>query len=342
MTSSILITGGLGYIGSHVAVELIANGFRVHILDNLSNSDLKQLGGIRTITGNTPALTFEKTDIRDVSAVKKAIQSHNITAVIHCAGSKSVSESPSTPLKCYQNNISATISLIQPMLESRLKTIVFSSSATVYGHPTIPAISETARTKPANPYRKTKLAVENMLNDLSDSDPEWRTLSLRYFNPAGSHESGLIGDKYDKHPNNLVPIICQVLNGMRSHLSVYGDDYKTSDGTGEQDYIHVTDLAKAHVRALAQLMGEQHEAPPCTINVGTGKCTSVLGVVRAFEHSCDLEIPSKIEPRRPGDIDKYFADPTLARNVLGWTAEKSLETMCIDTWRWANCNKRLD
>lgn len=335
MVTSVLVTGGIGYVGSHVAVELIEKGFDVHLVDNFSNSSVQQLDGIRQIISPSKSVSFYEANIGDTEKIQKILREQNIKAVIHCAGDKSVAESVLMPLKYYDNNVGSSISLFKAMESCGVSILIFSSSATVYGIPKGIAISEQAQTAPVNPYGKTKLTIENILNDLCRSGSKWKAMNLRYFNPAGAHVSGLIGDRFDNHPSNLFPIICQVLTGKRENLSVYGNNYDTADGTGERDYIHICDLAKAHVEALQFLLQSHNRPIPGALNLGIGKSVSVLEVIRAFEDSCNLQIPYKIETQRPGDIGKYFADPRAAQKNLSWTPQKSLKDMCRDTWRWA-------
>jgi UDP-glucose 4-epimerase len=331
---SLLITGGTGYIGSHTVVELlqIGNEQDIIIVDNLSNSSTKVLDRIKKITGKT--VTFIQADICDSDAMNQVFTEHDINSVIHFAGLKAVGESSEIPLSYYQNNVSGTVTLLQVMAKHKVKKLVFSSSATVYGNNTSP-LNETMTTSATNPYGQTKLMVENILFDLAKSDEEWSIACLRYFNPIGAHQSGLIGENPNGIPNNLLPYVAQVAVGRLPHLQVFGDDYSTVDGTGVRDYIHVVDLAQGHVKALLNLdkiVGCQ------AINLGTGNGTSVLEIVNTFKDISGQDIPYKIVPRRAGDLATVYADASLAGTLLNWKAEFDLTDMITDTWKWQSEN----
>jgi len=327
----IFITGGAGYIGSHTCVELLNAGYEVVVYDNLSNSSEEAIRRIEKITGKP--LTFIKGDIRDADALEKAMK--GCDAVIHFAGLKAVGESVEKPLEYYDNNVCGTVTLLETMQKNGPKAIVFSSSATVYGDPDFLPLTENHPLRTTNPYGQTKLVIEGILRDLFQSDKSWRITILRYFNPVGAHESGLIGEDPQGIPNNLMPFISQVAVGRRDHLNVYGGDYDTHDGTGVRDYIHVVDLAKGHLAALKALeSGPQCEA----VNLGTGKGYSVLDMVKAFEKASGQNVPYEITDRRPGDIAACYADPTKAKEKLGWQADFGIEKMCEDTWRWQSRN----
>lgn len=328
----ILVTGGAGYIGTHACVELLQAGHDIVVLDNLSNSHAKALERVRQITGCD--FPFINLDVRDGTALRNVFRQHAMDAVIHFAGLKAVGESVEKPLAYYDNNVGGSITLFEAMNEAGVKTLVFSSSATVYGDAASVPIREDFPLAPANPYGHTKLMVEDILRDLSASDPDWRIALLRYFNPVGAHPSGLIGEDPLAIPNNLMPCIAQAAAGLRT-LGIYGNDYPTHDGTGVRDYIHVCDLARGHLNALQkldELQGVQ------TWNLGTGHGYSVLEILRAFEAASGKAIPYKITPRRPGDIAICYADPGKAGCELGWRAEKGLQEMCADTWRWQTMN----
>ncbi|WP_456485262.1 UDP-glucose 4-epimerase GalE [Hydrogenimonas sp.] len=327
----IFVTGGAGYIGSHTCVELLNAGYEVVVYDNLSNSSEEAIRRIEKITGKP--LTFIKGDIRDADALEKAMK--GCDAVIHFAGLKAVGESVEKPLEYYDNNVCGTVTLLETMQKNGPKAIVFSSSATVYGDPDFLPLTENHPLRTTNPYGQTKLVIEGILRDLFQSDKSWRITILRYFNPVGAHESGLIGEDPQGIPNNLMPFISQVAVGRRDHLNVYGGDYDTHDGTGVRDYIHVVDLAKGHLAALKALeSGPQCEA----VNLGTGKGYSVLDMVKAFEKASGQNVPYEITDRRPGDIAACYADPTKAKEKLGWQADFGIEKMCEDTWRWQSRN----
>ena len=330
---SLLITGGSGYIGSHTVVELLEQGDDVVIVDNLVNSSTKSLDRVNQITGGQPV--FIEADICDKDAMRRVFKDHNISAVIHFAGLKAVGESTQIPLHYYHNNVSGTIALLEVMTEFNVKNIVFSSSATVYGENNVSPLVETMPTSATNPYGQSKLMVEHVLFDLAKSDPQWSIISLRYFNPIGAHKSGLIGENPNGIPNNLLPYVSQVAVGRLKELQVWGNDYDTIDGTGVRDYIHVVDLAKAHLKAVSAL----NKLSGCTaINIGTGNGTSVLEVVEKFREVSGADIPFKICPRRPGDIATVFAQAKLANELLGWQAELDLNNMIEDTWRWQSEN----
>lgn len=326
---TILVTGGAGYIGSHTVVQLIEAGYNVVILDNLCNSKAEVINRIEKITGRRPH--FIHGDIRDRACLRQLFADHNISAVIHFAGLKAVGESEAEPLKYYDNNVSGSITLFEEMARANVKTLVFSSSATVYGDPGVVEYTEDLPLKPVNVYGRTKLMVEDILRDLKKADPAWRVALLRYFNPVGAHESGLIGEDPNGVPNNLMPFIAQVAVGKREQLQIFGNDYPTPDGTGRRDYIHVVDLAHGHLAALNAL---EKSPDTVTVNLGTGRPYSVLEMVRAFETASGRTIPFNIAPRRAGDLAEYFADPALAKQQLGWQAEHGIEQMCEDTWRW--------
>ena len=327
--SEVLVTGGAGYIGSHMCVELLQAGHRVVVVDNLSNSSARSLQAVQRITQKS--LAFVEADLRDTDKLRTLFCQHDISAVLHFAGLKAVGESVDKPLLYYDNNVNGTLSLLEAMSESGVKTLVFSSSATVYGLPDSVPINEQAPTAPINPYGRTKLQIEDILRDLHVSDPVWRISLLRYFNPVGAHASGEIGEDPNDVPNNLMPYIAQVAVGRRPHLSVFGDDYDTPDGTGIRDYIHVVDLARGHLKALEFL---EREPGLAVHNLGTGRGYSVLDVVRAFEKASGREIPYQIVDRRPGDAARSYADPAKANRELGWKATLDLERMCKDVWRW--------
>ncbi len=329
----IFVTGGSGYIGSHTCVELLNAGFDVTVFDNFCNSQPESLARVERITGKKLALV--QGDVRDGAALTAALRASGATAVIHFAGLKAVGESVQVPLSYYDNNVAGTLCLLQAMAQCDVKTLVFSSSATVYGNPQHLPLSEDHPLSASNPYGQTKLVIEAMLRDLHCSDPRWRISILRYFNPVGAHASGLIGEDPQGTPNNLLPFVAQVAVGRREFLRVWGDDYDTPDGTGVRDYIHVVDLALGHLKALQRL--EQH-AECRAINLGTGVGYSVLEMVRAFEQASGKPVPYQVAPRRAGDIAACYADPTLALSLLGWRAERNLTTMCLDAWHWQSRN----
>lgn len=331
---AILVTGGAGYIGSHTCIELINAGYDVVVLDNLCNSSEKSLERVAQITGKK--VPFYKVDILDQEGMNEIFEKESIDSVIHFAGLKAVGESVSKPLEYYHNNITGTLLLCDVMRSHNVKNIIFSSSATVYGDPAfIPITEDCPKGKITNPYGQTKSMLEQILTDLHVADPEWNVVLLRYFNPIGAHESGLIGEDPKGIPNNLLPYIAQVAVGKLSCLGVFGDDYDTPDGTGVRDYIHVVDLAKGHVKALKKI---EDKSGVSIYNLGTGNGYSVLQVVKAFEKACGKTIPYVIKPRRPGDIATCYADASKAKAELGWEAEYGIERMCADSWRWQSNN----
>jgi UDP-glucose 4-epimerase len=334
MAMKILVTGGTGYIGSHTCVELLAAGHEVVVVDNLSNSAVAVADRVRAISGR--ALEFVEADIRDRQAMGALFARHAFGAVIHFAGLKAVGESVEQPLRYYDNNVHGSLVLCETMQAAGVKTIVFSSSATVYGDPATVPIVEDFPLSATNPYGRSKLMVEDMLRDLARADPSWRIALLRYFNPVGAHESGLIGEEPNGIPNNLVPYIAQVADGRRAVLNVYGGDYPTPDGTGMRDYIHVVDLAVGHVKTLGKLATSPGVV---TYNLGTGRGNSVLEMVRAFEQASGKSIPYQIVARRPGDIATCYADPARAKAELGWRAERDVAQMCADSWRFQTMPK---
>ncbi|EGR0063612.1 TPA: UDP-glucose 4-epimerase GalE [Vibrio vulnificus] len=330
---NILVTGGSGYIGSHTCIQMIEAGMTPIILDNLYNSKLLVLDRIEQVTGVRP--TFYQGDIRDSEILQHVFAQHDIQGVIHFAGLKAVGESVEKPLMYYDNNVSGTLNLVREMDKAGVKSLIFSSSATVYGDPASVPIREDFPTKATNPYGRSKLMVEECLTDFHKANPDWSITLLRYFNPVGAHESGLLGEDPQGIPNNLLPFVAQVAVGRREKLGVFGDDYPTPDGTGVRDYIHVIDLADGHLAALNKV-GQQ--AGLHIFNLGTGQGNSVLEMVAAFEKAAQRPIPYEIKPRRAGDIAECWADPAYAEQVLGWKATRSLETMVVDTWRWQSNN----
>jgi UDP-glucose 4-epimerase len=326
---NVLVSGGTGYIGSHTCVELMRCGHDVVVIDNLSNSKKSVLERIERITGKAPL--FHAVDIRDRAGLEEIFRKYQFDAVIHFAGLKAVGESVEQPLRYYENNVGGSVNLFQVMEKFSVKTLVFSSSATVYGDPETVPIREGFPLSATNPYGRSKLMIEEILRDVIVADPSWRIALLRYFNPVGAHSSGLIGEDPNGIPNNLLPYIAQVADGRRAHLSVFGNDYPTSDGTGMRDYIHVVDLAAGHVRTLDKLA---RATGVHAYNLGTGRGQSVLEMVKAFEKACGKPIPYRFSPRRPGDIAVCYANPELAQNELNWKAEKSVDEMCSDAWRW--------
>ncbi len=329
----ILLTGGAGYIGSHACVALLDAGHDVVIVDNLCNSSRLAVDRVAQICGRRPV--FVEGDIRDGALLDRVFAEHQITAVMHFAGLKAVGESVEKPLEYYDNNVRGTLDLLFAMRRAGVRTIVFSSSATVYGDPASVPIREDFPRSATNPYGRSKLMIEDILADLDKAEPGWNIARLRYFNPVGAHPSGLIGEDPRGIPNNLMPFVAQVAVGRRERLSVFGDDYPTPDGTGVRDYIHVMDLAEGHVAALDWLL---HEGGMLTVNLGTGQGYSVLDMVRAFEKASGRPVPYQIVPRRSGDIAECWADPALARRLLGWEATRGVGAMCADTWRWQTRN----
>jgi len=330
---TILVTGGAGYIGSHTVVELHKQGLDVVILDNLSNSKMMVLDRIEKISGKRPL--FVKGDIRDSAILTEVFDQHQISAVIHFAGLKAVGESVAQPLSYYDNNVVGSLRLLEAMNVAGVYNIIFSSSATVYGTPERLPIDEDCALRTTNPYGANKLQIEQMMADLCHSDLQWSVVALRYFNPVGAHESGLIGEDPQGIPNNLMPFITQVASGLREQLKVFGDDYDTTDGSGVRDYIHVVDLALGHVKALAMLDNPIGFNPT---NLGTGNGYSVLEMVESFERVNHVKIPYSISPRRPGDIATCYAEPDKALKVMGWQAEKGLDQMMKDAWHWQSQN----
>ncbi len=331
---TILITGGAGYIGSHTCVEFLNAGYDIVVLDNLCNSSPKSLDRVRELTGQD--FPFVRGDIRDRAALDALFRDHDIDAVIHFAGLKAVGESVEKPLLYYDNNIAGSVTLFEAMQAAGVKTVVFSSSATVYGDPhAVPIREDFPVGATTNPYGRSKLIIEQILGDVAVSDPSWHIALLRYFNPVGAHKSGRIGEDPRGIPNNLMPYISQVAVGRREHLNVFGNDYPTPDGTGVRDYIHVVDLAMGHVKAVEKLAGE----PGVRIwNLGTGQGYSVVEMAKAFEKASGRPVPYRFAPRRAGDIAQCYADPAKAERELGWKAQRGLDEMCEDTWRWQSMN----
>ena len=335
MRLRVLVTGGAGYIGSHTCVELLEAGYDLVVVDNLSNSQREALQRVERITGR-PVVFFEA-DVRDGEALREILTEYPVEAVVHFAGLKAVGESVDDPLRYYDNNVGGTLSLCGAMSAVGVKRIVFSSSATVYGDPNAVPIREDFPTGPTNPYGRSKLMIEDILVDLTVADPTWRVALLRYFNPVGAHGSGLIGEDPAGTPNNLMPFIAQVAVGRRPRLQVFGDDYPTPDGTGVRDYIHVVDLARGHLAALRYLDGNPGRV---TVNLGTGRGCSVLEMITAFKRASGRYVPYEIVGRRPGDVACCYADASLAQRLLGWRAERGIDAMCADTWRWQSENPR--
>jgi UDP-glucose 4-epimerase len=334
-SKTILVTGGAGYIGSHVCVELLEQGYTILVVDNLCNSSAVALERVEQITGKSAPLV--QADIRDRPALDTIFKDYDIAAVIHFAGLKAVGESVAQPLRYYDNNINGTLTLLEAMAASGVHNLVFSSSATVYGDPASNPINEDFPLSATNPYGRSKLIIEEILRDLYVADSRWNLSILRYFNPAGAHTSGLIGEDPSDIPNNLIPYIAQTASGLREELSVFGNDYATADGTGVRDYIHVVDLARGHIKALEKLA----QNPGCiTHNLGTGQGYSVLEMVAAFTKACGKPVPYRIVDRRPGDVAECYADPGKARRELGWEATLTLDAMCADSWNWQRQNPR--
>ena len=330
----ILVTGGAGYIGSHTCVELLENGHEVVIVDNLYNSSQEAVERVEELAGKKAA--FYEVDLLDRESLDAVFEKEEVDAVIHFAGLKAVGESVAKPIEYYHNNLTGTLHLVDCMRNHGVKKIIFSSSATVYGEPAfIPITEECPKGSPTNPYGWTKWMQEQILTDLHTADSEWSVILLRYFNPIGAHKSGRIGEDPKGIPNNLVPYVSQVAVGKRECLGVFGDDYKTHDGTGVRDYIHVVDLAVGHVKAVEKLSG----SPDVRIyNLGTGNGYSVLDVVHAYEKACGHEIKYEIKPRRPGDLDEMYADSSKAKRELGWEAKYDIGQMCADSWKWQSKN----
>lgn len=329
----ILLCGGAGYIGGHTCVELTARGHEVVVADNLVNSSALALQRLQQVIG--APLPFHRVDMRDSAGLDALFSAQRFDAVMHFAALKSVGESCERPLDYFDNNISGTINLLKAMRRAGVRRMVFSSSATVYGDPEHVPVAEDARLQVTNPYGRTKLVMEHLIEDLCRHDPGFRAANLRYFNPVGAHPSGLIGEDPAGVPNNLMPYICQVAVGKREHLQVFGGDYPTVDGTGVRDYIHVLDLARAHADALDYLVGQDQSL---TVNLGTGHGVSVLQLLQAFERASGREVPYRIVNRRPGDVAEVYADSSMAQRLLGWKAELDVDAMCRDAWRWQSMN----
>jgi UDP-glucose 4-epimerase len=332
----VLVTGGAGYIGSHTCVSLVAAGYRPVVLDNLSNSSAVAVDRVRELTGFD--VPFVEGDVRDRDLVAGILEEHEVAAVIHFAAFKAVGESVERPLAYFDNNISGTIRLLEAMSTAGVGALVFSSSCTVYGDPARVPVDESAPRSAANPYGRTKLVMEELIETLCAVDARFSSLLLRYFNPVGAHASGRIGEDPRGVPGNLMPFVAQVAVGRRPRLQVFGGDWPTRDGTGVRDYIHVMDLAEAHVAAVRVLLNETSGGQVRAVNLGTGQGCSVLEVVRAFEAASGRTVPYDVVARRPGDIAEVYADPTLARSLLGWEARRTLAEMCADAWRWQSEN----
>ena len=330
--ATILVTGGCGYIGSHTTLELLNKGYDVVVVDNFSNSCFESIKRVQEITGKK--VTFYEEDIRNIEGMEKIFSAHTFDAVIHFAAFKAVGESCRLPLKYYENNISGTVSLLQIMERHNVKKIIFSSSATVYGDPERLPIDETCRLSTTNPYGSTKLMMENIMQDVYRADKDWNVILLRYFNPVGAHESGLIGEDPKGIPNNLMPYVAQVASGKLACINVFGNDYDTPDGTGVRDYIHVVDLALGHIAALEYCK----DSGVHIYNLGTGRGYSVLEMIHAFEKASGRTVKYEIAARRPGDIGACYANPEKAATVLGWHAEYDMERMCVDAARWQSQN----
>ena len=334
----VLVTGGAGFIGSHTVVELLNGGYQVVIVDDLSNSSPIAIDRIKQIVGEQAAanLTFYEANVLDREALERIFDAHRIDRVIHFAGYKAVGESVQKPIEYYHNNIENTLVLVDVMRNHGCKSIIFSSSATVYGDPDeLPVTEQSPKKMATNPYGWTKWMIEQMLTDLTVADPEWNVVLLRYFNPIGAHESGLIGEDPKGIPNNLLPYVAQVAVGKLESVQVFGDDYPTPDGTGVRDYIHVVDLARGHVAALAWMNGREGVE---VFNLGTGQGTSVLEVVHAFSEACGRELPYQIRPRRAGDVAAVYGDASKAERMMGWKAQFNITDMCRDSWRWQSNN----
>ena len=331
--STVLLTGATGYIASHTWLALLAAGHEVVGVDDFSNSSPEVLNRLQRLSGRTPV--FERLDVCDSAAMESLLQRHRIDAAVHFAAFKAVGESVAQPLAYYRNNLGGLVNVCGALQRNGIRRFVFSSSATVYGDPERLPITDDSPLSATNPYGQTKLIGETILRDLGASDPAWQTATLRYFNPVGAHESGLIGEDPRGTPNNLMPYVAQVAVGRREFLQVYGDNYATPDGTGVRDYIHVSDLAEGHVAALARLFDHPGSL---TVNLGTGRGYSVLDVVRAYATASGREVPYRVVPRRPGDVAACYADPGLAASLLGWRALHDLDRMCADSWRWQSTN----
>lgn len=332
---TILVTGGAGFIGSHTCVELLNAGFGVVVIDNLVNSNAQSLKRVEQITGKT--LAFYEADARDETALARIFDEHAITGAIHFAALKSVGESVAKPIEYYRNNVDSLLVLLDVMRARNVKNIVFSSSATVYGMPKSVPIDESFPLSATNPYGQSKLIAEQILRDLEISDPSWRIATLRYFNPVGAHDSGLIGEDPAGVPNNLMPYVAQVAVGKLERLRIFGSDYPTPDGTGVRDYIHVVDLARGHIKAIDALQSLDRSF---VVNLGTGQGYSVLDVVKAFETASGKPVPYELVARRPGDIAECYANPAAAAALIGWQAEYGIERMCADHWRWQSQNPK--
>jgi len=328
----VLVTGGAGYIGSHTCVALLAAGHDVIVIDDLSNSHEVVIGRIETISGRQ--VPFFRARVQDLALVQAIVRDHAIDAAIHFAAFKAVGESVARPIDYYENNLTGLTCLVRALDTAGARHLVFSSSATVYGDPACVPIVESAPIQPTNPYGHTKAMAEQILRDVAISNPAWKIALLRYFNPVGAHESGLIGEDPQGIPNNLMPFVAQVAVGRREFLSVFGDDYPTPDGTGVRDYIHVVDLALGHVKALER----PGSAGLLTVNLGTGRGVSVLEMVRAFSQASGRDIPYRVVPRRPGDVATVYADPAAAKRELGWEATRDIDDMCRDSWKWQSTN----
>ena len=329
----VLVTGGAGFIGSHTNVELLNVGYDVVVVDNLINSSKESLKRVEKLTGKK--ITFYEADLLDEKTLDDIFAKEDINSVIHFAALKAVGESCEIPIRYFDNNLSGTINLLKVMDRHNVKSLVFSSSATVYGKPESVPIREDFPLSVSNPYGRTKLITEDMLRDIYQSDNEWNIALLRYFNPIGAHESGEIGENPHGIPNNLLPYVSKVAAGLLECVNVFGDDYDTPDGTGVRDYIHIQDLASGHIKALEKLAAKPGLV---TYNLGTGVGYSVLDIIHNFEKACGKKIPYRIAPRRPGDIDMCYADPSKAEKELGWKAERGIDKMCEDAWRWQSKN----
>lgn len=334
--NKILVTGGAGYIGSHTCIALHEAGYEIVIYDNLSNSSKEAINRVSSLIGKP--IEFIEGDIRDADSLRKVFTAHQFFGVIHFAGLKAVGESVAKPLLYYSNNVSGTVTLLEVMAEHEVKTLVFSSSATVYGDPETLPIDERSKRSCTNPYGQSKLVVEHILEDLAESDKQWNLITLRYFNPVGAHSSGQIGEDPNDIPNNLMPYISQVAVGKLTTLNIFGNDYPTVDGTGVRDYIHVTDLAKGHVNALQYAAEQSTPVGFLPINLGTGKGSSVLELVTAFSQVTGQDIPYQFTARRAGDIASCYASADKAKQLLGWEAIHTITDMCADTWRWQSMN----